>query len=315
MNGSTTEHQSVLLTDAVNHLVTKPSGTYVDATFGRGGHSREILKRLDEKGSLIAIDQDPEAILSANIQEFTEDARFSIEQASFRDLKSVVEARGLSGKITGILMDLGVSSPQLDDASRGFSFMRDGPLDMRMDPSQGVAAATWLSDVDEKSLAGIFKVYGEERYASRIARAIVRERAITPITTTGQLASVVAAAAPSREKNKHPATRVFQAIRIYINSELDALKECLAQSLDVLTVGGRIVAISFHSLEDRIVKQFFKKEAKGKDVPKGLPLRESEIDRNQRLKVIGKALKPTDKEVEENSRARSAVLRIGEKIA
>lgn len=314
MKGSEVEHHSVLLTEAVNHLVTKPGGIYIDATFGRGGHSRAILQKLSANGLLIALDRDPEAIAAANVPEFKDDSRFTIIKSTFSQVASVVEQEQLTGKITGILMDFGVSSPQLDDAQRGFSFMREGPLDMRMDPTQGVSAATWLSDVDEKSLADVLKVYGEERHASRIARAILGARAVSPITTTKQLAEIVAAASPSFEKNKHPATRAFQAIRIYINAELDEIKACLEQALEVLAPDGRMVAISFHSLEDRIVKQFFQKQSKGDELPRGLPLRESEIKRNIRLKRIGKALKASEQEVQFNPRARSAVLRIAEKL-
>lgn len=315
MKGSMSGHHSVLLTEAVDHLVSDPSGIYVDATFGRGGHSREILQKLSPEGALIAVDRDPEAVNAASAQEFAGDSRFTMVKSSFGKLAEVIDQQSLTGKISGILLDLGVSSPQLDDAHRGFSFMREGPLDMRMDPTEGEAAATWLKSVDEKSLADILKVYGEERYASRIARAIVSARALEPITTTKQLANVVAAASPTVERNKHPATRVFQAIRIYINGELDELKECLATSLDVLKVGGRFSVISFHSLEDRIVKQFFQKQARGDEPPKGMPLRECEIKRNIRLNIIGKARKATEKEVQSNPRARSAVLRIAEKVA
>ncbi len=315
MKGSETLHHSVLLTEAVDYLVTEPSGVYIDATFGRGGHSREILKKLSADGALIALDRDPDAIAAAQASEFSGDARFTIVKSPFAQLANIIDEKKLTGKVTGILMDLGVSSPQLDDAHRGFSFLRDGPLDMRMDPTQGVSAAVWLSDVDEKSLADVLKVYGEERHASRIARAILSARELSPITTTKQLADIIAAASPSFEKNKHAATRSFQAIRIFINGELDEVKACLEQSLDVLSLGGRITAISFHSLEDRIVKQFFQKESKGEEPPRGLPLRESEIKRNIRLKLVSKALKASEQEVQYNPRARSAVLRIAEKTA
>lgn len=306
------EHDSVLLNEAVEALVIDPNGIYIDCTFGRGGHSRAILSHLSEEGRLIGFDKDLQAIaVGEQLQQ--EDQRFSIVHESFSLLEQEVSKRGWVGEVTGVLMDLGVSSPQLDQAERGFSFMQDGPLDMRMDTTRGQTAAQWVANTDEEDMVWTFKTYGEERYAKRIARAIVEKRAKAPITRTKELADIISEAHPRWEKHKHPATRCFQAIRIAVNRELDDLKDTLEQALNVLKVGGRLVAISFHSLEDRIVKQFIRKQEKGQDFPPGLPITEDMI--NRRMKKIGKFTKAGESELERNIRARSAVMRVAEKLA
>lgn len=305
------EHRSVLLKEAVRGLNIMNDGIYVDGTFGRGGHSRAILEQLSSAGRLIAFDKDCEALAYAR-DHFSDDPRFSIVHASFATLEAVAKERQIAGKINGVLLDLGVSSPQLDNPERGFSFMQDGPLDMRMDVNQGLSAATFVNEARAEAMAEIFREYGEERFAGRIARAIVEARAIKPIVTTSVLADIVKEANPKWEKHKHPATRVFQAIRIHINQELTDLKNALEQAVDVLAIGGRLSVISFHSLEDRIVKQFMKKMEQGNAPPKGVPVRE--VDIQTCFKRVSKAIKPHDDEVRDNPRARSAVLRIGEKI-
>ncbi len=306
------EHETVLLNEAVAALVTDPGGLYVDGTFGRGGHSSLILASLNKAGSLIAIDKDPDAC-SVGQQKFAADTRFEIVQASFAELADLVAARDMTGSVSGVLLDLGVSSPQLDNPERGFSFLRDGPLDMRMDPDSGVSAADWLASAEEKEISRVLRDYGEERYARRIARAIVEARKETPITRTAQLASIVKEANPAWEKGKHPATRAFQGIRIYINKELEDLEKALAGVVDVLAKGGRLVVISFHSLEDRIVKRFIREQERGKPLPKGFPIMEKDIVR--RMRSVGKAVKPGGDEVSVNVRARSAVMRVAEKVA
>ncbi|WP_028023099.1 16S rRNA (cytosine(1402)-N(4))-methyltransferase RsmH [Enterovibrio calviensis] len=309
-------HISVLLHESIEGLALKPNGIYIDGTFGRGGHTREILSRLDENARLYSIDRDPQAIAEAgNI----DDPRFNIIQGPFSGIQQYVEELGLSGQINGILFDLGVSSPQLDDAERGFSFMRDGPLDMRMDPTSGLSAAQWLQEADADDIAWVLKVFGEERFAKRIARAIVEHREDEekePLTRTLQLAKLIANVAPSRDRKKHPATRSFQAIRIYINSELDEIETALQGALNVLAPEGRLSVISFHSLEDRLVKQFIRKQSKGPAVPHGLPLTEDQIRAlgSAKMKPVGKALKPSDGEVSDNTRSRSSVLRVAEKL-
>ena len=307
-----TGHQSVLLQESIKGLDIKADGVYVDGTFGRGGHSRAILEKLNENGRLIAIDKDPDAIAFAK-KEFAKDDRFTIIQGSFAQLKEMAEDLDVLGKINGILLDLGVSSPQLDNPDRGFSFMHKGPLDMRMDSNQTLDARGFINQASDTEMAAVFKEYGEERFARRIARAIVDAREQTPIETTDVLAEIVKQANPKWEKHKHPATRVFQAIRIYINEELTDLKMCLQDCIDVLTTGGRLVVISFHSLEDRIVKQFMRNQERGHRPPREIPIMESDL--NTRFKRIGKAIKPADVEVGQNIRSRSSVLRIGEKIA
>ncbi|PKF51432.1 16S rRNA (cytosine(1402)-N(4))-methyltransferase RsmH [Enterovibrio nigricans] len=309
-------HISVLLHESIEGLALKPDGIYVDGTFGRGGHSREILSRLGENGRLYGIDRDPQAIAEAAT---IDDPRFNIIQGPFSGIQQYVEELGLSGQINGVLFDLGVSSPQLDDAERGFSFMRDGPLDMRMDPTSGVSAAQWLQEADADDIAWVLKVFGEERFAKRIARAIVEHREDEekePLTRTLQLAKLIANVAPSRDRKKHPATRSFQAIRIYINSELDEIETALQGALNILAPEGRLSVISFHSLEDRLVKQFIRKQSKGPAVPHGLPLTEEQIRAlgSANMKPVGKALKPTDLEVTDNTRSRSSVLRVAEKL-
>ncbi|WP_373766948.1 16S rRNA (cytosine(1402)-N(4))-methyltransferase RsmH [Glaesserella sp.] len=308
----TQEHITVLLHEAVNGLAIKPNGIYIDGTFGRGGHSRLILSQLGEQGRLIAIDRDPRAIAEAKT---ISDPRFQIIHSPFSAISEICETLGLVGKIDGILLDLGVSSPQLDDAERGFSFMRDGPLDMRMDTTKGQSAMEWLATVSAEDLAWVLKEFGEERFAKRIAQAVVsyNKFANEKISRTLQLAHLIADAVPFKDKHKHPATRSFQAIRIYINSELDELEKALNSALNVLAPKGRLSIISFHSLEDRMVKQFMRKQSRGESVPKGLPVLESELNKNIPLNLVGKAVMPTDAEIEANPRSRSAVLRVAEK--
>lgn len=309
---NTENHISVLLHEAVDALITDENGFYVDCTFGRGGHSEQILSRLSAKGHLTAIDKDAEAVAEA-VKRFDGDQRFAIKHGSFAQLGEWFEQSGEAGKVAGILLDLGVSSPQLDQAERGFSFMQDGPLDMRMNNSQGMTAADWVNTADEKDIAWVLKEYGEERFAKRMARAIVGEREQKSITTTQRLAEIVKAANPAWEKGKHPATRAFQAIRIFINNELQDLDDVLQQALDVLAIGGRLVVISFHSLEDRRVKRFMRQQVQGDPLPAGLPIRDDQL--NKRLSHIGKAAKAGDQELQHNPRARSAVMRVAEKIA
>ena len=304
-------HHSVLLEEAVAAMDLSESGIYVDATFGRGGHSAAILQRLGAEGRLLAIDKDPQAIEAAHAR-FGDDQRFSIYHGSFAELSEAAEQAGISGKVDGILLDLGVSSPQLDDASRGFSFLRDGPLDMRMDTTRGMSAAQWLAEAEAKDITRVLKVYGEERFGKRIAHAIVTTREETPIETTAQLAALISEAIPVKEKNKHPATRSFQAIRIFINGELEDLEACLDQVIDVMAPGGRLAVISFHSLEDRITKRFIREKVRGDDFPPDLPVTVDQL--KPKLKVIGKAIRASNDEVAANPRARSAVLRVAEKV-
>ena len=308
---SQTDHYSVLLNESVDALLVDANGFYIDGTFGRGGHSRLLLSRLGSQGRLLAIDKDVQAIDVAQ-QQFGGDSRFEIAHASFADMAQLVASRGMTGKVAGVLLDLGVSSPQLDQTERGFSFQHDGPLDMRMDTSQGQSASDWVNSAKEEDIAWVLKTYGEERFAKRMARAIVEQRQLNPITTTAQLAKIVAEANPAWEKGKNPATRAFQAIRIQVNNELGDLQTVLDDVLDLLQVGGRLSVISFHSLEDRIVKQFMRRQEKGDPLPKGLPVPESAL--NKRLKTLGKAQKATADEISENVRSRSAVLRVAEKI-
>lgn len=305
------KHTTVLLDEAVNGLNIREDGIYIDGTFGRGGHSRLILSQLGEKGRLIAIDRDPQAIAAA--AEIT-DPRFSIIHGPFSALAEYVAERDLVGKIDGILLDLGVSSPQLDDAERGFSFMRDGPLDMRMDPSRGHSAAEWLLHAEEADIAFVLKTYGEERFAKRIARAIVERNREQPMTRTRELAEVISIAMPVKDKFKHPATRSFQAIRIWINSELEEIDIALKGAVQVLAPQGRLSVISFHSLEDRLVKRFMRDQSRGPQVPAGIPMTEHQLRAlgGRELKLLGK-MSPGDAEVSENPRARSSVLRIAEK--
>ncbi|MCW8886431.1 MAG: 16S rRNA (cytosine(1402)-N(4))-methyltransferase RsmH [Motiliproteus sp.] len=306
------KHITVLLDEAVDKLLVNPDGFYVDGTFGRGGHSRLLLSKLGDGGRLMGIDKDPLAVLEGG-KLSDEDARFSIAHGSFAEMESLLNECAMFGQVDGVLLDLGVSSPQLDDPNRGFSFLNDGPLDMRMNPSVGESAAQWLAHAEEKEIADVMFQYGEERFSRRIARAIVEQRQLKPIETTARLAKIVAEANPKWEKGKNPATRAFQGIRIHINRELDDLHLCLDQALDALKVGGRLVVISFHSLEDRIVKRFIRKHVRGDDVPPGLPITQSML--NQRLKSLGKPVKAGRQEVDSNVRSRSAIMRVAEKIA
>ena len=304
-------HQTVLLREAVDALVTTPAGFYVDGTFGRGGHSRYLLERLDEHGRVLGVDKDPAAQAVAE-QLAGSEPRFTFFHGSFAELPHQLHRMGIDA-VDGILLDLGVSSPQLDDGERGFSFQHDGPLDMRMDTTRGETAAQWLAVAGEQEIVGVLREYGEERFARRIAAAIVSEREQAPIETTGRLAKVVREANPKWERHKHPATRAFQAIRIRVNRELDDLEALLAGALDLLQVGGRLVVISFHSLEDRIVKRYMRDMARGRALPRGLPIPDIELDK--RMKIVGKAVKAEPGEVADNPRARSAVMRVAEKIS
>lgn len=303
-------HRSVLLDSAVDFLVKDPEGQYVDGTFGRGGHSRLVLGRLGNSGQLLGIDKDPEAIRAAR-ELAAEDPRFHCFHGSFASLDSALEAQGWQS-VNGVLLDLGVSSPQLDDASRGFSFMRDGPLDMRMNTDQPPSAAQWLAQAEESDIANVIFRYGEERFSRRIARLIVERRQESPIETTRQLAELVSQAVPKKEKHKHPATRTFQAIRIYINRELEDLEAGLRAAVDRLAPGGRLVVISFHSLEDRLVKRFMRDLARGPQVPRGVPVTAEQEASDFRL--VGKASKAGVDEITDNIRARSAVMRVLERI-
>ena len=304
-------HRPVLLDEAIQGLAMKPDGVYLDGTFGRGGHSAAMLQQLGDTGRLLAMDQDPAAVAIAG-QRFGDDPRFEIVHCNFEALVDVVSERGLKHKVDGVLLDLGVSSPQLDDASRGFSFLKPGPLDMRMNPETGQSAAAWLARVEEHELIDVLRRYGEERFARRIAGAIVASREQKPITDTLQLAELISTAVPKKEKHKHPATRSFQAIRIYINRELEVLEQALQSAVDVLAPGGRLVVISFHSLEDRIVKRFMRDLSRGPQLPRDLPIMDRDIKIPFRL--VGKAIKPGAEEIEANPRARSSVLRILERV-
>ncbi len=302
-------HASVLLDGAVEALIHDPEGVYLDGTFGRGGHSRAILKRLAPEGRLLAIDRDPQAVAEAAA---IDDARFAVEQGEFARLDEIAARHGLHGRLAGVLLDVGVSSPQLDDPERGFSFLRDGPLDMRMDPSRGESAASFLARAGEGEIATVFKAYGEERFARRLARAIVARRGERPFERTADLADVVKAAHPAWEKGKHPATRVFQALRIQVNGELEQLDAALEAALEALAPGGHLVVISFHSLEDRRVKRFIRDHVRGDThLPRGIPVRDDQLQR--RLVSLDKARRPAAEEVEENPRARSAVMRVARK--
>lgn len=305
-------HETVLLNEAVNSLVVDGQGCYIDGTFGRGGHSRVVLSRLGANGRLFGIDKDPEAVAVARELE-AEDSRFKIMHGSFADMAQLAQDQGIEGQVDGVLLDLGVSSPQLDNAERGFSFLKDGPLDMRMDPTRGQSAAEWIASADEKEIADVLYTLGEERFSRRMARAVVAERQESPIVTTHRLAEIIKEANPRWEKGKHPATRAFQAIRIHINAELDDLILCLEQALEVLKVGGRLVVISFHSLEDRIVKRFIRDHVRGEQIPHGLPVPQAML--NQRLKSLGKPVKAGTDEVGLNVRSRSAIMRVAEKLA
>ena len=302
-------HATVLLHEAVDALQVRPDGIYVDGTFGRGGHSRLILEQLGKDGRLIALDKDPAAIKAGAA---INDPRFALVHGSFASLSETLRKLHVE-RVDGVLLDLGMSSPQLDDEERGFSFRFDAPLDMRMDSSSGETAAEWLAVVDEKKLWEVIRDYGEERFAKQIARAVVDARKKQPVTTTRQLSEIAAHAVRTRESGKNPATRTFQAIRIYINRELEELAQVLPQCVDRLKAGGRLVIISFHSLEDRMVKQFLRGMAQGDKLPRRLPVRASDLPAGK-LRLIGKAVRASEQEVEENPRARSAVMRVAERM-
>ncbi|MFW3897851.1 16S rRNA (cytosine(1402)-N(4))-methyltransferase RsmH [Pseudomonas putida] len=306
-------HITVLLDEAVEALSVRADGCYLDGTFGRGGHSRLILQKLGPNGRLLGFDKDPQAIATGQALA-AEDGRFVIVQRSFAELGSEVAERGLAGKVSGVLLDLGVSSPQLDDPERGFSFLNDGPLDMRMDPTRGFSAAEFIATAPEEEIARVFKEYGEERFARRMARAVVLRREEQPFTRTSDLAEVLKVANPAWEKGKNPATRAFQGLRIHVNNELGDLEAGLDAALDALEVGGRLAVISFHSLEDRIVKLFMRKLAKGEqdNLPRNLPVQHKPFE--PKIKLIGKAQFASDAELKANPRSRSAVMRVAEKL-
>jgi 16S rRNA (cytosine1402-N4)-methyltransferase len=309
---SALQHLPVLLEEVLAVLNVQGDGIYVDATYGRGGHAAAILDRLGARGRLLAIDRDPEAVAAAQ-KRFGGDVRFSIIRGRFSMLKQYVAHSDWIGRVDGIVLDLGVSSPQLDDPARGFSFQKSGPLDMRMDPEAGMSAAQWLSTAKEAEIAAVLRTLGEERFAKRIANMIVSQRSVQPIETTAYLAEIIAGAVPTREPGKDPATRSFQAIRMHLNQELTELETTLPQCLDVLAPGGRLSVISFHSLEDRLVKRFMRTEAKGDPFPSDLPVRQASL--SPRLRLLGKAARASAAEIRQNPRARSAVLRAAERIA
>ncbi len=302
-------HTPVLLNETLQGLKIRSDGVYVDCTFGRGGHSRAILEQLEENGRLLAFDKDPDAIAAVD-EKLLDDPRFTLVHGSYTKLEETVKAMKLTKKVNGVFLDLGVSSPQLDDASRGFSFMRDGDLDMRMDNSHGMTAAEWLNLASAEEIANVIYEYGDERFSRRIARVIVEQRNEAPITRTTQLADLVASTIPSREKNKHPATRTFQAIRIFINRELEELDAVLTQAMNVLSVNGRLLVISFHSLEDRLVKRFMRDQSRGVDIPREIPVTHDVF--KPKLTIIGKPVRSQPDDIKNNPRARSAVLRIAE---
>jgi 16S rRNA (cytosine1402-N4)-methyltransferase len=302
-------HATVLLKEAVEALKVKPDGVYVDGTFGRGGHSRLILGKLGERGRLIALDKDPMAVAAGRK---IDDAHFQLVHSGFSHLGEVLKSLDVE-KVDGVLLDLGVSSPQLDDEQRGFSFRFEAPLDMRMDTSRGQTAAEWLATADEAELTEVIRDYGEERFARQIARAIIAARQERAILTTKQLSDVVAQTVRTREPGKNPATRTFQAIRIHINRELEELENVLPQCVDHLTEGGRLAVISFHSLEDRMVKRFMREMAQGDKLPKNVPVRAADIPQGK-LRLLGKPVYASPEEVAANPRARSAVLRVAERI-
>ena len=305
-------HTPVLLDEVLAGLAVKATGRYCDATFGRGGHAAAILEQLGSAGRLCAIDRDPEAI-AAGRERFAAEPRLTLVRGSFGRLEERVRAAGWEGGLQGVLLDLGVSSPQLDEARRGFSFMQDGPLDMRMDNESGFSAAQWLARAGEREIADVLFKLGEEKFSRRIARAILAARAEAPIATTRQLADIVSGAVPTREPGKHPATRTFQAIRIHVNRELEEAEAALPQAVNLLEPGGRLCVISFHSLEDRLVKRFMRREAQGDPIYAELP--NVPPHARPRLKLVGGAVMPSDEEIARNPRARSAVLRVAERVA
>ncbi|VAW80652.1 16S rRNA (cytosine(1402)-N(4))-methyltransferase [hydrothermal vent metagenome] len=306
------EHQPVLLARVLESLRVKPDGIYIDGTFGRGGHAAALLEKLGSEGRLLAFDKDPDALAHA-ARRFAGDHRLLMREGSFGNLATEVSALGWQGQVDGIMFDLGVSSPQLDDAGRGFSFQQEGPLDMRMNPQAGVNAAEWLAKASEREIADVLWKYGEERFSRRIARTVVNTRDESPITSTLELARLIATAAPSRERHKHPATRSFQAIRIFINRELEDLEDALPQSVEALAPGGRLAVISFHSLEDRIVKRFIRDQYRGPQLPPDLPVIPEGYE--PKLKPVGKLIRADASEIDTNPRSRSAVLRVAERVA
>ena len=307
-------HAPVLHDEVIGGMQIKPDGRYVDGTYGRGGHARSILAALGSDGHLIVMDRDPQAIADAK-QSLGNDNRVTIIHDDYANLCSRIESLDLLEQVDGVLLDLGVSSPQLDDASRGFSFQNNGPLDMRMNPEQGISAAEWLAEAGEAEIARVLWEFGEERFSRRIARRIVEQRETDALEDTASLAKLIAGSVPRPKNNRHPATRSFQAIRIHINQELLQVELLLESILEVLKLGGRLLIISFHSLEDRLVKRFFKSQSTRPRLPRGLPLRESEIESVVRLKLAGKAIRAGTAELKQNPRARSAVLRIAERAA
>jgi len=305
------DHESVLLEEAVDALMVEADGIYIDGTYGRGGHTALLLGRLSPEGRVLAIDKDPEAVEDAR-QRWAGESRFEIEQGSFAEMAEFSERRDWLGQVCGVLLDLGVSSPQLDQAERGFSFLKSGKLDMRMNPDEGQSAAQWLAEAGEREIADVLYEYGDERFSRRIARAIVHAREQAAIEDTIQLAEIIADAVPRHEKGRHPATRSFQAIRIFINKELEDLQQGLEAAVDVLSKGGRLAVISFHSLEDRIVKRFMRRETQGEPLPRRLPIPGGAA--GGRLRLVGKAVRPDDAEVAANPRARSAIMRVAERV-
>lgn len=307
-------HQPVLIREVLESLQVKPDGVYVDGTYGRGGHAKAILMLLNEKGRLVVMDKDPEAIASARLQH-ADDERVTIIHDDYSQMSQHIERLGLKQLVDGVLLDLGVSSPQLDDASRGFSFQQNGPLDMRMDPTRGMSASEWLMTAKESEIAGVLWELGEERFSRRIAKKIVAYRQQQTIKDTATLARLISECVPAYKEKKHPATRSFQAIRIRVNRELEHIQQVLEQIFEVLKTGGRILVISFHSLEDRLVKRFFKKYSSAPVLPRGLPVRDKDLPVSVRMRIPGKAIKAAVEEIKQNVRARSAVLRVAERVS
>jgi len=307
-------HHPVLFHEVLDLMAVKPDGVYVDGTFGRGGHAAALLEQLSEKGRLVVMDKDPQAVSFAR-QQHSGDARVTIIHDDYSQMANRIKQLGLKQHVDGVLLDLGVSSPQLDDAGRGFSFQQNGPLDMRMNPDQGVSASEWLMTATEKEIADVLWQLGEERFSRRIARKIIEFRQQQVISDTATLVNIISDCVPAHKEKKHPATRSFQAIRMKVNQELDHIHQVLEGIFDVLKIGGRLLVISFHSLEDRLVKRFFKKHSTEPSLPKGLPVRQSDIPVTTRLRCIGKAVKATAQEIKQNSRSRSAVLRIAERTS
>jgi len=314
MSGADFSHAPVMHDEIMRYLNIQPDGIYVDGTYGRGGHAKSILSQLGKNGRLIVMDKDPEAIKAAR-ETFGDDTRVTIFHDDYANMSETLAAAELKQQVDGVLLDLGVSSPQLDDATRGFSFQKNGPLDMRMNPLQGESASEWLRRADEKEISRVLWELGEERYARRIARKIVEVRETQNIEDTATLSALISACVPSLKNKKHPATRSFQAIRIHINQELVHISRLLDSIFDILKIGGRLLVISFHSLEDRLVKRFFRQHSTPLKLPRGLPIRDSEMVSTIRLHTIGKAIKAGVVELSLNPRARSAVLRVAERVS